>query len=515
MRRTFDPPRSSWSLRRPSRTLRSRPSLRSLRFMLALGSVALGGAAACATSNDEESSLPPAHDAGTTSVPEDASTSDGAASTDAGVTDAAVPSWCSNAGWCATSLPDSDLTVTDIWPFDDRAFAIAESDTLGTKVLEWTDATGAWAYIDDNSQNALGGGKYSGKIWAPNENEVYFGVAPAFIHHGTRANPSSPWTWESSRLSYEGRDFGPEHDPGRPWHNRHPSAPGVPADRYAALGVWGTSSDDVYAWYANTIFHRKSVDGGAPAWVPEYALTDPAAPDDAFFIFAADGSSSDDIWFAGGRGRYTAGGGAGIHPCTVVIHRTPDEYRRIVDHTVSPTPSNTCRAKAGVQSLKVSVALPGVGTVTAAWTSPGWMMSIASTRPGAAVGIWERKNLASIASEDAGSALLNPVAARSAAGAYNPLLSSIWIHEETAWLSGWGLVLEAENKPDAWTSGKPLLTPEEAASPSGVDGGATYSISSTALNGTPLDLSLLQVRGSSNNNLWAVGPRYALHKKTP
>ncbi|MBX3219655.1 MAG: hypothetical protein KF795_03980 [Labilithrix sp.] len=477
-------------------------------FILAGGSAVLAALVACATSDDGSSSFLPDSDAGSSAVPEAAAPAEGGA----WVRDAGGPtiSWCSDAGWCATTLPDPDLTLTDIWPFDERAFAIAESQTLGTKVLEWTEATESWAYIDDNSQNAYGQGQYAGKIWAPNENEIYYGVAPSFLYHGTRATPSSPWTWESTRLEYSGRDFGPERDPGRPRYAKHSTYP----EHYPALGVWGTSGDDVYAWYANTIFHRKSEDGGAPTWVPEYVAEDSATPDDAFFIFAAAGSSSDDVFFAGGRGRYNTGT-TGVFPCTIVVRRTPDEYRRIVDHTINPAPEGTCRAKAGAVQFRADIFVAALGgNISLPITNPGWLTSIASPRPGAVVGILDRTNLGYIGSDGAGSALLNPVGVRGATYAFDPLLSSIWIHGDTAWLSGWGLVLEAENNPNAFAAGQGLRTAEELVT-AGVDGGATYSISTTVLNGAPLDRSLLQVRGSSNTNLWAVGPRYALHKTTP
>lgn len=464
------------------------------------GASALAAVVACATSDDEGSSLLPRDDAGSTSVPEAAAAADGG-----GIRDAGGPtiSWCSDAGWCATSLPDPDLRVTDIWPFDERAFAIAESDTLGTKVLEWTESTESWAYIDDNSQNAYGGGQYAGKIWAPSEDEIYYGVAPARVYHGTRTAPSSPWTWESSELAYDGPDAGPDRDPGRPWYRKF-----LVAQHFASLGVWGTSRDDVYAWYGNTIFHKKSVDGGAPEWVAEYVADDPDAPDDAFFVFGADGSSADDVWFVGGRGHYNAES-TGIDPCPMIVRRAPDGYRRILDYRVSGT---TCQPKAGALHFFLDVEIPGFGRFTIPWTQPGWTTSVASTRPGAIASILDSTHLGFVDSTDAGSARLNTVGARSAGPAFSPLLGSIWIHGDKAWMSGWGLVLDVENKPDAWAASLGVHPPGK---PPASEEGASYTISTTALNGAPIDTMLLQVRGSSNTNLWAVGSRYALHKKTP
>jgi len=481
-------------------------------LMLASGSVALAAAVACAASNDDdETLLAPENDAGQTTLPDAGSPAEVGSKEDVSVP---TISYCSDAGWCATTLPDPDLDVVDIWPFEHRAFAIAESATIGTKVLEWSDESASWSFIDDNSQNTYGSGHYAGKIWAPNENEVYYAVAPSLIYHGTRATPTSPWTWVSSRLPYNGRDFGPEHDPGRPSYSDAPSHGPYP---YSALGVWGTSAEDVYAWYANTIFHWKSEDGGAPGWVAEHVIDDPNNQGDAFFVFGASGSSSDDVWFGGGRGRYDA---TGTFACPMAVHKTPGGYRRHLDYTINPSDTyshynNACTPKAGVLNLIFSAHFPGFGTITAPWRNGGWLTNIASARPGAAVAIMEREWVAYVGSEGAGVAILNSVGVRGATSASSgALLNSISIHGSDAWISGWGLVLKSENKPEAWAAGKGIFTPLDMEEQQ-VDGGATYSISTTVLNGAPLDRPLYQVRGTSNENLWAVGLRYALHKTTP
>jgi hypothetical protein len=479
-------------------------------FPIASVGLALAAAAACATSNDDPSLLP-TNDAGAIGLPDAPSTD-----TSVPVQDAFVPnpSFCSEAGWCATSLPDTDLTLRDIWPFASRAFAIAESATLGTKVLEWTDESASWKYIDDNTQNAYGSGSYAGKIWAPNENEIYYAVAPSLIYHGTRTTTSAPWSWQSTRLPYKGRDLGVGRDPGLGTYGRF--GPDQ-QHSYAAIGVWGTSGGDVYAWYANAIFHWKSEDGGAPEWVAEYVADDSENPGDPFFFFGASGSSADDIWFAGGRGRYD---GARMFACPMAVQRRPDGYHRIVDYTIDPSGdpgshyASTCQARDGALQFFVRFEIPGFGTFVLPWTNGGWLTNIESARPGGAIAILERRNVAYVGWEDAGVAILNPVGVQSASSAFDPLLSSIWIHGQDAWISGWGLVLKAENKPQAWSEGKGIVTPEELIKAQ-IDGGTTYSISTTALNGAPLDRPLHQVRGTSSSNLWVVGPRYALHKTTP
>lgn len=461
-------------------------------FLLACASLALAAAVACATSADDAPLSPP-NDPEPTPLP-DGGIADGGLTRDA--SDPIVSS-CSGAGWCLTSLPDGDLTLKDIWPFESRAFAIAESQTLGVKVLEWDEAGTSWKYIDDNSQNAYGFGKYAGKIWAPNENEIYYGVEPAFIHHGKRAAPASPWSWERSQLADNSRDTDPARDHGLArYTNRH----GQPVE-YPAIGVWGTSADDVYAWYANTIFHWKSDDGGAPAWVAEYVADDTENLAETFFVFGASGSSRDDIWFAGGRARHVP---EGTFACPIVIHKTADGYKRIVDHVINgrfPFYLGYCQPKAGALSF------PGVLV--------GWLTNVESAGPGRAVGIMAEAAFAYVASEDGGLARLNEVRVRTPRpdDEVPTLLSSVWVHGTEAWLSGWGLVLRTDNDPARWSTGLGLFTPDDAEH--GAPDAATYSVSATALNGVPLDRPLYQVRGTSNTNLWAIGPRYALHKTTP
>jgi hypothetical protein len=282
--------------------------------LLACSSAALAAVVACAASGNDAAPRPPDADSGVP-VPADGGTSDGSASD---VSTSSV--LCSEAGWCATELPDSDLIFKDIWPLQGRAFAIAESPTLGIRVLEWEDAAAKWKYIDDNSQNESGLGKYAGRIWAPNENEVYFGVAPGAILHGKRpVPPATAWTWVSQRLEDHSPDVESGHDHG------YPMFP-VLESGYPALGAWGTGGD-VYAWYANAVFRWKNDDAGTPAWVAEYVADDTDAPEEHLFFVGAAGTSRDDIWFVAVRDSAPAGGGS----CPVIVRKTPEGYRRIVD----------------------------------------------------------------------------------------------------------------------------------------------------------------------------------------
>ncbi len=485
-----------------------------MRRILFLASAATGLAAvvACATSDVDAPSAPP-NDEGPTALPDAGSADESPAE------DGAAPrlDTCSAAGWCTTSLPDPDLTLTDIWPFETRAFAIAESPTQGVKVLEWDDAVQKWEYIDDNTQNTFESGRYAGKIWAPNENELYYGVSPAFIYHGKRTTPSSPWSWQRSRLDNNSRDTNPDRDPGLARFGPTQGAlPRPPAD-FPALGVWGTSADDVYAWYANTIFHRTSGSGGEATWVAEYIADDAENLSDTFFLFSATGSSRDDVWFSGTRGRHA---NTGVFSCPIVIHKTSEGYRRLVDYTIIGTiptdyKKGNCTAKTNALNFQFwQAGLPGlIPPGLMGYTAGARLTSIASAGPNAVAGIYQGHvpYFAYVEAKDGGIARINPTTVQSPRNDAPYILSSVWIHETETWMSGWGLVLRMGKDVNQWTTGMAITEPTNA-----TDGGeGTYNVSTIALNGAPLDAPFHQVRGTSNTNLWAVGARYALHKTTP
>ena len=93
------------------------------------------------------------------------------------------------------------------------------------------------------------------------------------------------------------------------------------------------------------------------------------------------------------------------------------------------------------------------------------------------------------------------------------IVNSVWIQGTDAWIGGWGLVLRADKDLGKWNLAEGLFTPSDNAM--NKTDAATYSVSTTAIDGAPLDVPIYQVRGTSNVNLWAIGPRYALHKTTP
>lgn len=426
-----------------------------LRY-LAIASVALGAGMACATSADEASPASPPITPVAPLAPSEGGVD--AANEDARQP---TPATCSAAGWCVTSLPDADLVLRDIWPIRGRTFAVAESPTLGVKVLAWDDADPRWQYIDDNTQNENGFGKYVGGIWAPNEYEVYFGVAPGYVYRGKRA-PSTPatWTWERTQLSAV-----PSSDSAYD--------PALPRDDFRALGVWGTADDDVYAWYGNTIFHRASNDGGPPAWVSEYVADDADSPWEHLAFVSMGGSNKDDLWFAGGRGSDAT------FSCPIVVRKTPDGYRRIVDGAINYDFSAPCVARA-------ETILLGGG---------GWLTDIQSAGARRFAGLRGGDTVVRITEEEDGSYTTQATTVRMTAptGAAVAGFYSLWVDDDDAWLSGWGLVLRGPTAADA----------------------GEFEVSTVSLSGAPLNRPLFRIRGTANDNLWAIGARNALHKTTP
>jgi len=433
-------------------------------FVLAGGVVSLAmlSAAACAESTSDEAL---ASDAGESdsalSVPEGDSAPPDA---EAGIDAAVNPSRCSAAGWCETTLPDTDLVMRDLWPLQNRAFAIAESPTLGVKVLEWDDANETWEYIDDHTQNAPGMGAYAGKIWAPNDDEVYYGVQPGYIYHGTRpVPPAKAWSWTRQALPDNARP----PTPSQPRNGYPPyEAMGI---NYPALGVWGTSRDDVYAWFTNTIFHWKSVDGAAPTWVAEYIIDDVSSTAERAFILGASGIGPDDIWFAGGRSRSTAPG------CGIAVRKMSGVYRRVADAAL---PSNLCVAKEGHLLIEGG-------------RQKAFLTDIQLVAPNEVVALKGARDIVKISVNGDSYSLATSNVPREVAA--TETFYSLWARDGSTWLSGPSRIVRGT---DVWE-----------------DGG--YQISTIWADGTPVNLPLYKVRGTSNENLWAIGVRYALHKTTP
>jgi len=418
-------------------------------FSFASVTAGLAAAAACASSDVEgpAASPPDSEDSGTTVHAPDAASSDAHADVDASP-EAAT---CSGAGWCITDLPDSDLTLRDVWPHDNHTFAIAESPTLGVKFLEWESASSTWRYIDDYSQNADQIG-HAGAMWSPSEDEVYFAVTPLKIFHGKRTVPDGSWSWSYDRL---------------------PPPDGAPAFDSVdpPFGVVGTSSGDVYAWYANTIYRRTRDDGGSDAWIVEYS-SDETNNGARLSLRTAAAPSGDEVWFAG----------ASAFTCPVIIRTSPAEgYQRVADGIKSPS---TCVARDGLlmlgngvlEELRVASDDGVVGVVANGATRDVVRITFDASADGG------RGYAVSRFPVDGTLARGQPI---------NTLWSA---RDEPIWLGGVSIILRSNGD---------------------VFDGGSFGVSTISLNGAWLDFPIYKIRSASTNNRWAVGAKYALHKTTP
>lgn len=424
---------------------------------------------ACARSNDDASSPPPADatDGGHTLI-EDAS-ADAENPADAGAIDAtsedvdAAPPKCSAAGWCDTELPSqSIILLRNIVPFEHHAFVLAFGTSIGWKVLEWDDE-GGWKYIDDGTQNALNG--TGNNLWAPNEDELYFtlidgsglsgGTAGGFVYHGVRPTlPGTTWTW--NRWRFDCTD-----------------------DLYDTPFVGGTG-DDLFVSSCRKIYRATqdaTVDGGV-AW--ETVFTDDVNESVLFgngVTFSFSGTSGSEYWFVGRRTSSS---------CGVMVRASSSGVEKFVDSTVS---GSTCADKAGYFNFgKLQFAdamfLPSGGMLVI----PSVTQTVQRITPNG------DGTLTSV------TATLTPPLP-SSTPILSPFFNSLWgENPDDLWFvvdprSSSNAVVQATNYWDAQS--------------------ATSGYSTIALNGAANTIPLSQVRGSSKKNLWVIGNARALHKTTP
>lgn len=439
-------------------------------------------AAACASSEAEPSQSPPSPDAST--LVEAGPVEAAASPPSDGGSDGDVASACSAAGWCATVLPGVDLVLKDIWPLahGNVAFAIAESPTIGIKVLAWNKTSDAWTYIDDETQNEPGYGKYAGAIWAADEADVYFTVAPGTVYHGTRPDPSAPFTWERATLP----DLSPD-DPNARGVDPHDHGNPINAVRessYPTLGVWGTSKTDVYAWYANAVFRRMIDKGGAAVWEPEYVADDVDVDQNPeivehIYITGATGSAADGVWFSGVRDRFPYGSS-----CPLLVKKVEKGYVRVGDGTLAGG-----GGKGGGCEPREDTSMLG---------GDGWLTDIQLVGPERLFGLKGRDVLR--LEPGKGGYAVDVSEVPMSVTVFKSGMTSLWTSvdgsAEEVWLSGFGLVLRGT---DIW----------------GKDTSKSYGISTISLNGAPTARPVYRVRGTSPHDLWAVGANYALHKTTP
>lgn len=449
----------------------SRPLAGTTLLSGALG--ALGVVAACAATGAQDTAQEPPVDPGdggsmvlgdAEAHPRDAA--------DEGFGD---PPVCTPSGWCRTELPASDLDLTDVWPVGARAFAAA-----GQRFLEW-DVAGGWKFIDKK----MGFPKLAGavNVWAPDEDEVFFVLqhnsglvggrvrgAIAIVVRGTRPSPpETMWSWTRSQIDCQEDGTALRAKP----------------------ALWGASRDEVYTAICGNVYrlNRNALvgdggvngedaggDGGITAfdrWELEYSDGDPNHS-----WQAVTGTGTGDVWFVGARA-------IGPDQCVVLIRKTSEGYSTVVDG--APTAGEVCVAKPGIAMIPGRLRqvdapakdrLVGVRTLRLGSTSSvdDDMVQVA------AVGSEVQIKSASAASTTHG---LTSV--------WGTSLDDLWVLAER-WPSGAGSILRATS---VW------------------DGAGKFEFSTLAINGAPNLERLFRIRGTSNQNLWAVGRDRAYFKSTP
>lgn len=465
-----------------------------------LGAVAAHGVAACASS--EPSNSNPSVDGGDNQsvVPDGAVVDDAAPAVEA----SAGPA-CSRDGWCDTAIPDDDLTFVSIWPLEGRAFATAKSPTVGFKVLEWSDADAKWTYIDDKRQNQTAP-SFISNVWAPNANEVYYAIAKGTIAHGTRPSLAEPWSWEYDVLPSYLTVVQPADsamlDRLESMPDRMMSGVSVPT-----VGVWGTSSGDVYAWYKNTIFHRVSEAGAAPKWVDEYTADDTSTFQNGneavpayVLALGATGTGPGDLWFTFARMSLISGFGS---VCPVIVRKTSAGYSRIADGVVSSSPYALCTAAPGY---------PLVGP-----PAFGWLTNLQPIGNGQLVGVVGGRELVKITDDGDGysvtSTMIMSLGLLSTTTGEHPPTEATFITFTSAYAASptsmWFAGGQQEGFTDPSYVGNGLTVQGDDVWDANA---ATYRISSLSLSGAPLAGMSPQIRGTSDTNLWLVSKNHALHK---
>lgn len=421
----------------------------------------IGSAAACATSSSVEPTVEDdtePKDFPDATRPEDA----GAPPTpeDGGELDASVDdSVCSTAGWCRVPLPDEHLTVVDIWPLEGRAFLLVKNPFFGAKLLEWDGKTDDFTSIDDETQNEVdedGFVREPGTVWAPNDDEVYFTVTSAksgYVYYGTRPTaPATKWTWTRARFD---------------------------DCAHATLRVYGTSRDDVFATSCDAIYRKENDgqpgDAEPVGWTLDYANEDPTTH--ALFHFVS-GTEPDDLWFSGGR-RSASGG---TTHCALLLHRTASGYETVFDSAFTGSSCGT---------LDGAIQLTGQ-LFYAQRTGPSRLVANlgSATGPGSfAIRITRSDPDGEYAWEWAKARVPN---SRPWAAAWIPAEDDFLVSLVSS--AGTGQLMRAKS---IWS-----------------DGGA-FEYESIALNGSLILTPMVQVRGTSHKNIWAVGGNYVLHKTSP
>ncbi|AKU97834.1 hypothetical protein AKJ09_04498 [Labilithrix luteola] len=403
---------------------------------------------------------------------------DAAEADDTSAADAAMP--CSSDGWCKTTLPGTNIYVKDVVPFEKRAFAMMNSAYIGLTIGEWTPNTG-WTLLK-GVQPHLPPYFFGGRLWAPDEDTVYFTVSDlsgflgdsfgTVVVRGRRpVPPATEWTWASGKVSCDLYMLG------------------------AAVG--GSEDGNVYVAGCGKIYRLdKSAaagaasDGGADAgaetlqWIDEgFVDVDQASPIDFFDI---GGTGPDDLWFAGGR-VLDGFGSTGQSPCAILVHKTADGYRTVLDGI--PLASG-CSPRDDLPMVP--------GRLSQGIFNPSKNRVLAATEAVDENGKNVLLNVG-LSGDQIRVATTRPPQSMATA-----TLGSVWGTSEDDLFVIATYDYASSGERSALIRGQSIW----GDSPS-------YDNSRLAINGVPSSNPLYRVRGTSSQNLWAVGQYNVYHKSTP
>jgi hypothetical protein len=317
-------------------------------------------------------------------------------------------------------------------------------------------------------------------VWAPDENEVFValtdlsgfiggGKIGALVMRGTRPiPPGTAWSWTRSRIDCPDLNF-----------------------TRVTPALWGVSRDEVYTAVCGNVYRLNrntsigdagvdgggaGVDGGTTTgdgWELEYTDGDPN-----FHSWQAiTGTGTGDVWFAGARA-------VGLDQCVVLIRKNSEGYATVIDGV--PKAGEVCVAKDGIAMI------------------PGRLHRIDSPAKDRLVGVhalgWSPEvdndvvQVAIVGTEvqikRASPASTMDVAL---ADVWGTSLDELWVLASRT-LNGPGIILRASSP---W---------EDA---------GKFEFSTLAINGAPNTVRLSRIRGTSNQNVWAVGGDRAYFKSTP
>jgi len=171
--------------------------------------------------------------------------------------------------------------------------------------------------------------------------------------------------------------------------------------------------------------------------------------------------------------------------CPLVVRKSGAGWERVADSVVSTSANTACAERPG------TLLIGGPGT-------SGWLLDIApvSTTEYVAlhnriqIGLWEDVYATAIRITDGGYSFEQSLVPMKI-GTGNPgSATSLWRGDGETWFTSWGLVLR------------------------GSDDG-TVSVSTLSRSGGAVVAPFYRIRGTSNQNLWAIGARHAYHKTTP